>query len=241
MNFHSVSKHAFTACLFIALGIPGCIATDGTPVDFGNPSVSNLDEFAEVRRDPQRDTVIFAKSSNLGQELESEKLYAELLGRSAYQDLAKYFLHAYRDDLRLVDPNSEMVSSDIKTDSLGYRQIRFNQIYRNLPVVDCQLIVQVNPAGQLHLLQGRYTRTPDLDDISPAISEDEVTRIVTSRLDDGTRVDSLQLVVFPNESGRTFLAYDIQVNRGHLDGLRIILDANTGQELRKTPTSYTGN
>ena len=208
-------------------------------MNFGNPSVSSLDQIAEVRRDPKTDTVIFAKSYNLGQELEGEKQYAELLGRSSYQELAQYFLYAYRDDLRLVDPNSEMVSSDINTDSLGYRQIKFNQVYRSLPVVDCQLIVQVNPSNQLHLLQGRYTRTPDLDDISPAISEGEANRIVTAGLEDVIKVDSIQLVVFPNESGQTFLAYDIQVNRGKLDGARIILDANNGQELRKSPTSYT--
>lgn len=240
LNSHSIFNPTFVGCLFIALGIAGCNATNDIPANFGNPSVSNLDEFADVRRDPQRDTVIFAKSDNLGQELEGQEIYAQLLGRSAYQELAQYFLYAYRDDLRLIDPNSEMALSDIQTDSLGYRQIKFNQIYRNLPVVDCQLIVQVNPAGQLHLLQGRYAQTPDLDDMSPAISEDEATRIVISRLGDGTRVDSLQVVVFPDESGRTFLAYDIQVNRGSLDGSRIILDANTGQELRKTPTSYTG-
>ena len=206
---------------------------------FGNPSVSSLDQIAEVRRDPKLDTVIFAKSNNLGRELEGEKLYADLLGRSAYQELAQYFLYAYRDDLRLVDPNSEMVSSDISTDSLGYRQIKFNQFYRNLRVVDCQLIVQVNPSNQLHLLQGRYARTPNLDDISPTVSEDEAIRIATSGLEDVIKVDSIQVVVFPDEHGRTFLAYDIQVNHGKLNGARIILDANNGRELRKSPTSYT--
>jgi len=239
LNSYSLSKYASAACLFIVLGIDGCAAPAGTPAEISSPSVSRLDEFAEVRRDPQRDTVIFAKSENLGQELESETEFVELLGRSAYQDLAKYFLNAYRDDLRLVDPNNEMLSSGIRTDQLGYRQIKFNQVYQNLPVVDCQLIVQINLADQLHLILGRYTRTPDLDDITPAISEDEATRIITSRLDDDTKVDSLQLVVFPNERGQAFLAYDIQINRGNLDGSRIILDANTGQELRKTATTYT--
>jgi len=240
MNSHSISEHAVAACVFMALGIAGCKATSDAAESFGSPTVSNLDQIADVRRDPQWDTVIFARSTDLGQELDSEQVYAELLGRAAYQELAQYFLYAYRDDLRLVDPRIELVPSGINTDRLGYRQIKFSQVYRNLPVVDCELIVQLNPSSQLHLLQGRYITTPDFDDISPAISQDEASRIVTSDLQDEIRVDSMQVVIFPDASGRTFLAYDIQVNRGELDGARIILDANTGQELRKTPTSYTG-
>ena len=136
MKSHSISNQAFAVCLLTLLGTAGCKSTIDSPAIFGNPSVSSLDQIAEVRRDPRIDTVIFAKSNNLGQELEGEVQFAELLGRSAYQELAQYFLYAYRDDLRLVDPNNEMVLSSINTDSLGYRQIKFNQFYRSLPVVD---------------------------------------------------------------------------------------------------------
>jgi len=230
----------FTALTTIVLCVAGCQAGSSADLDFGNPSVSSLNTFAEVRRDPQRDTVISAKSNALGQELEGEEVYRRLVSQAAYEELAAYFLYAYRVDLRLSDPREELVSSGINVDSIGYRQIRFNQLYKKLPVIDSQLIVQFDQAGRMNLLQGRYAPTPALGSLIPSMSEDQVTQIATLRYGAATKIDSLRIVVFPDERGRAFLAYELLVNQGQPGGLRIILDANTGNELRKTPTSYSG-
>jgi Zn-dependent metalloprotease len=218
---------AATAGMLVAIFAAGCTATETPPDQDSARSITSMDQFAEVRRDPGRGTVIFAKAYDLGQELQADKKYAQLKEKQAYRDMAQYLLDAYRDDLRLDDPASELMPGDVQVDQLGYRQIKFDQHYRQLPVVDCQLIVQVSPAGDLHLMQGRYAPTPRLSNVSPALSESEVTKIIVSR------------PVYSDHAGHASLAYDVQVDQGSFEAARVIVDANTGAELRKTPTSYT--
>ena len=102
------------------------------------------------------------------------------------------------------------------------------------------MIVQIDPAGNIHLMQGRYAPTPQLDSVNPALSKAEATQILMSRLPEDSTVDELRVVVFSDESGLAFLAYDIQTNQGSFIASRVILDANSGKELRNSPTSYPG-
>ena len=201
--------------------------------------VSSLEAIAEVRRDPQRDTIIFAKSDRLDQGLAGSGVYYTLRAQHNYEEMALFFFDEYRHDLRLIDPRNEMVSAGVVEDSLGYRHIRFNQVYKNLHVVDCQLLVQFDSAGRLDLLQGRYAATPRLTNLSPTVSEVEATHIVASTLGASTTINSSRLAIFVGPSGEAQLAHVIEVNRGQPNGFRLILDALTGQELQKTPTSYT--
>ena len=202
---------------------------------------TSLELFAEVRRDPELGTIIFAKNPNLAQSLDRDNVYQELMNRRAYDGMAAYFLRKFRQDLLIDDPDQEFVLARIEEDSLGYHQVRFRQVFKNLSVIDSELIVHFNDNGNLYLVNGHYAPTPTLTEFRPAISIAAAKEKIIENLGANVTVDAPTLAIFQSPDGPLVLAYDVTVSLGLVEGWRIILDAVTGDILRKTPTRYNRN
>lgn len=228
----------FAAVAVIGLFLEGCNLAENESVNSSNPTLSSLDTFAEVRRDPKLGTITFAKNRNLAHSLEGDEEYKELMNRGSYEEMAGYFLNEYNQDLLIDDPNNEFILARVEEDSLGYHQVRFRQVFETLSVIDSELIVHFNDTGNLYLVNGHYAPTPTLTELKPSISISDVEIRIMENLGGNVTIEAAAPSIFQSPDGPSVLAYEVIVSVDLMEGWRIILDAVTGDILRKTPTRY---
>ena len=84
---------------------------------------------------------------------------------------ARTFLRTNCDLLRLDDPNAELVLVRRHTDELDRTHLRFRQQYQGVPVWPADIIVHLNPAGQVDLMNGAFVPTPKNLSTTPTLDE----------------------------------------------------------------------
>ncbi|MBI2340017.1 MAG: M4 family metallopeptidase [Deltaproteobacteria bacterium] len=87
------------------------------------------------------------------------------------------YLGEYKDSFGMKDPETELTPIEEKTDRLGFRQMKYRQIYQGVPVLGAQLRVGLNEANELKSIGGRFA--PGLSvDVTPKLSSDEAGKIL---------------------------------------------------------------
>ncbi len=89
------------------------------------------------------------------------------------QETARSFLRHNRELLGIEDPDAELVLEGDEQDLLGQRHLRFAQRYRGLTVWPSELVVRLDPEGNVVLVNGAYVRTPAKLEVQPAIPAEE--------------------------------------------------------------------
>lgn len=189
-----------------------------------------------VRRNPDTNAIRRATAPNLASALEQDPNYQELLRRKDYAAMASSFLFAYRGELGMREPANEFVHLRTHADEIGFHQVRFGQQFRDLPVLDAQLIVQFNGDDQINLVQGDYL--PILSELSlqPRIERAQARLRLTAFLDGDYSLDEGRLLIYPDKFTRARLAYEFHATRSETDRRQLVVDANDGTVLRNVPT-----
>ena len=196
---------------------------------------------AGLRRDPQRGTVRFLRGANLSQDLERDPAFRALQAADRFAEIALAFLTAYATEFRLVQPEDEMVVASVETDDLGFNRVRLQQRFEGIPVWGAELIVQLDRANHVNLVQGRYIPTPERLGTIPEITGEDALAIASTKLADpesgcpGCRSD---LVIFASDNQPPRLAYRVRVTISMTEGWVMIVDAVTGAMLDKLSTVY---
>jgi len=81
-------------------------------------------------------------------------------GRERDEKTARAFLRSGRDLLQMDDPDSELKLIRHQTDLLNRSHLRFSQTCQGLPVWPAELIVHLNPDGDVCLINGAFVPTP---------------------------------------------------------------------------------
>ncbi|MFN8640969.1 MAG: hypothetical protein U0802_04655 [Candidatus Binatia bacterium] len=81
------------------------------------------------------------------------------IGQGDAADTARAFLRAHRGLMRLDAPDDELQLERRERDALGRTRLRFAQRYQGLPVWPAGLIVHVDAAGAVDLVDGAYVPT----------------------------------------------------------------------------------
>jgi|GEM_PF-2419674 len=196
---------------------------------------------ASLRRDLQRGTVRFLRGANLSRDLERDPQFRSLQAADRLAEVAVAFLSAYRMDFRLLRPVDEMVVNSITTDDLGFKRVRLKQMFAGIPVWGAELIVQLDRANHINLVQGRYIPTPERLSTTPGITGEDALAITAANLeglDPGCPGCRSELVIFAAESDPPRLAYRILIPVSLTEGWAITTDAFTGTVIEKLPTVY---
>lgn len=221
--------------LALWFGIVACNNTDsqasGGAMTVPPDSFHNANE---VRRD-SGGTVARVKGDNLAGDIELDRHYESLMREQSYDEMAQLFVQNYRIPFQLVDPNSEAVVSKVQGDNLGYHQVRLTQVYRDIPVLNTEMIVHFNPQDHVYLVQSQFIPTPIELVVIPALTEDEV---VKSLAQPNLTLGSAALAILPREHQRPILVYTIEMRRSLVDSRSVVVDANSGAILQEIPTVY---
>jgi Zn-dependent metalloprotease len=196
---------------------------------------------AIIRRDVNNDTIIFLRGKNLSAGLEEDKHFRELQTRNLPDQIALAFLTAHRSDFRLIRPSDEMMVSSVDIDNLGLTHVRLQQVFKGIRVWACEMIIHLDRANHVYLMQGRYIPTPVDVATCPGLNEAEVFRIVAENLKNvGTdcRRCRAELVIFARSEDKPRLAYRVLADPSIIEGYAYVIDAETGDILEKVPTVY---
>ena len=194
---------------------------------------------AEIRRDPRLGTITFLKAPNLSEPLEHDTGFAQLQANRQFGDLARAFIHAYRTDFRLAHPASELRVHSVKTDSLGLTHVRLQQTFHDVPVWAVELVVHLNAATQVYLVQGRYIPTPHNLSTDPELTKQTALQRAADHLGRPlTECLTCQavLVIFAAEGKAPRLTYRVLASLSVAEGWEVMVNAQTGEVLQKLST-----
>ena len=132
------------------------------------------------------------------------------------------FITKNRDVFRLRNPVDELQVKREKEDSFGKRHIVFQQRYQGIPVWGHELVAHLEPNGDLYLINGRYSPTPENLDISARrISQIQAVDIALQDLSAQTEVKELddffkERFEYDGPQAEIYIWVDDQTRRPHL-------------------------
>ncbi len=154
-----------------------------------------------------------------------------LLQRSLSVGAADQFLRANRQLLKIHAPDEEFSVKKKWTDNLGAHHIRYQQRYQDLPVWGREILVHMDGANQVYLLQGRFEPTPQKAEKVFRVDERQALQAAFNHMGiaepDARAVKSLSRVWYCLADGRLVSAYAIEVQPDLLQNWIYFIDAET--------------
>lgn len=191
----------------------------------------------EVHFDGRNGTVSFLKfpkkATGKSVDEKAQKRNANLASSKA---LAQQTLHENRTLLKLNDPVEEMVLIKEEKDAVNHSHLRFQQTYRGVPIFGKQLLVHLDDAKNVYLINGRYEPSPSELSTAPGISSEAAMTAVYRHLGLGSTVlaePESQLVIYAPEPGTATLAYKITIAPPINQKWIYFIDAHSGLFLHR--------
>lgn len=213
-------------------------STQVAPATEAAPQLASLNSVAEVRRDSVSGVVLYAASRDLAVALAADPSYLTAKEQGDVGGMALQFLGAYRNEFLIAHPPSEFKVGEITEDTLGFRRVRLQQVFKGISVVGAELSLQFNGELALELLQGRYIPTPQVTPDDPALSSADAARIAANELGKIAQLSEPEMIIYPRPDGSGALAYQITATSGLTESWRMTIDASTGDALAKEPLRY---
>ncbi len=144
---------------------------------------------------------------------------------------ASSFLASYNQALRLSTASSDLVTAAV-IDAPGGTHVRFQQMYKGLPVYGADVVVSVNSLNEITMVINNG-RTGVEAPAAPSFDAARALTIVRDILKTSNRAigqdDSATLIVYADQKGAYHLAYRVAMTREEPAGdWEVIVDATTG-------------
>lgn len=178
----------------------------------------------QIRIRPETDTPMQLKAAVL------EPAAGGAAGAVDDRTTARSFLRANRVLLGLDDPDAELQLERIERDQLGRRHLRFSQSFGGLPVWPDELIVHVDAAGNVDLMDGAFVRSPNEVDRTPQIAPDEAIERARRAVPDGASrpTSTPALVIYAPLDHAPRLAWKLEVFVSIISRWLVVVDATDG-------------
>jgi Zn-dependent metalloprotease len=151
-------------------------------------------------------------------------------GASADATTARDFLRAHRSLLRLDDPDAELADGRRAVDERGRRHLWFSQSYAGLPVWPAELVVHLDPAGNVDLLDGAFVPTPHDVDLHPLVDSASAAQRARLAVPGAAQAatSAPELIVYAPVDRAPRLAWKVEVNASLAERRLVIVDAKDG-------------
>ncbi len=169
---------------------------------------------------------------------------------SALASSAYNYLEAVKPYLKLANPDTELDILKTETDEIQTTHLRMQQTYKGINVYGGEMILHKKDNEQVSLLNGHFYPTPQIDNVSPSLSDDNVGNLAISDVSKMSIVKPMtatemmmlkyekpktELIIYhQNEKADTErLAYHVTVRPNFLERWIYVIDANSGEILDK--------
>ena len=164
-------------------------------------------------------------------------------GEDADLTTARAFLQENRSLLALENPREELRLSRGFLDELGMRHLRFDQRWRGLEVWPADLIVHLDRAGHVYLMDGAFVPSPRGVLVRPIVDAAAAARRARSGVSGADRasVSEPRLFVYAPGTRSPRLAWSVDVDVSVSEQWRVVIDAANGAKLATISRILTEN
>ena len=150
-------------------------------------------------------------------------------GRDPAADTARAFLRKRAALLKLDDPDAELALQRTQRDALGRTQLRFGQRHGSLRVWPAELIVHLDPSGDVDAMDGASVATPTALGTTPTVAANAAVAAARAHVAGAAdaQIGTPELLVFTG-SGSPRLAWKVFVPATLQDQWWGIVDAHAG-------------
>jgi Zn-dependent metalloprotease len=195
---------------------------------------------AETRREPERGTLVHLKAPNLSRTLEDrDPAFRALQAAGQWAEAALAFVSAHAAAFRLDRPQDELRIRSVQTDAQGLTHVRLAQSHAGISVWGAEILVHLDRAGHVYLVQGRYAPTPRGLETTPGLPAARALEVVAGEIPGlGGRCArcTAELAVFAPPQGQPRLVYRVDAPVSLAEGWEVLVDARTGAVLQRLPT-----
>ena len=169
---------------------------------------------------------------------------------SALASAAYNYLEAVKPFLKLTNPEAELDILKSETDEIQTTHLRVQQTYKGVNVYGGEMILHKKENQEVSLLNGHFYPTPQIENVKPSLSEDNVGRLAildVSKTSVVKPMTATEMVMLKYEKPKTeliiyhqnekadgeHLAYHVTVRPNFLERWIYVIDANSGEILDK--------
>lgn len=145
---------------------------------------------------------------------------------SRYRVPALNYLQKNADQLRLADPQSELMFVDESVDARNHKHVRFQQVLNGVPVWRRDVIVHLNERDEGYDAASSLLTGLGKIDVMPQVSADAARATAARAKGDGWQSSGSTLTIYMYDM-RPRLAYEVTVTRG-LERWFVFVDAHDG-------------
>ncbi|MFQ5430193.1 MAG: M4 family metallopeptidase [Phycisphaerae bacterium] len=172
-------------------------------------------------------------------------LQTAVAGRSGEVDAARTaraFLGANRALLGLQDPDVELTLLSTRRGTLNRQHLRFKQSYQGVEVWPSDLVIHLDPQGNVDLMDGAYVRTPDGVAVDPLVAQDEAVAAAVDEFGPGQVKSGPDLILYTGLQSDTTprLAWRMELHASLSEHWLVVIDARDGQVLTAHNEVCTG-
>ena len=245
---HPATIRVLLAAMFLASGCAAQTAQKNEPAsrsagqpafdqkESPGPRIPKFPVDTVIYFEAKHRTITMAKASDLAGDLADDPYFQTLRAENRFEDIAMKFVSHYRKKFKIDAPTEELRAKSVETDKLGLTHIRFQQVFSNIPVSDCEITVHLNRENSVYLVQGRYIPTPVDVPTRPVLDREDAIRAVAHNLitkANGCPECAAELVIYANPSGDPRLAWQVRSDSGLAEKWTHVIDAQTGDILKK--------
>ncbi len=153
--------------------------------------------------------------------------------RLAPEPTARKFLRDNRSVLRLDDPDTELELRRDEGDQLGRHHLRYAQTYRGLPVWPAELVVHLDPNGNVDLMDGAYVATPHALSTQPVADAGAAVALARAAVPGGAAASAAapSLIVYAPGDRCARLAWKMELSVSMTARWLAVIDAINGSVL----------
>ena len=169
---------------------------------------------------------------------------------SALASSAYNYLEAVKPYLKLANPEAELNILNSETDEMETTHLRMQQSFKGVHVYGGEMILHKKENEEVSLLNGHFYPTPQIENIKPSLSGDNVGKLAISDVSKSSIVKPMtatEMTILKYEKPKTELiiyhqsekvdgerlAYHVTVRPNFLERWVYVIDANSGEILDK--------
>jgi bacillolysin len=168
-------------------------------------------------------------------------------GGNPHEETARSFLRRHGGLFLSENPDQEWQLRKSERDHLSRQHLRFRQEYKGLPVWPCELIVHLDPNGEVDLMDGAFIPSPRGLGTKPSVTSEQALARANQEIAKGSTTShtDAELILYGPLDDPPRLAWKFDLSAGIGQAWRCVVDALNGSILTTIPlvndASVTGS